>query len=401
MTCEQIKENISLYMDNALDNKEKKELEQHIHTCNSCKLEFTQMLDTIDLLHSIPPEELPFNLHEEIMKKVYDMSSEHKIQSVSKKDKFFRLLKPMVAVFLVLIVVGFGVLGIFTLIPTKSITEEMEKNSAPQEMIVRDTANENSDFYRKKMESSTDFAEIENLPEQKIIKTASLFLEVEDFDLVYQKIKQMVEKNKGYIVNAESYIYYSDDEKKEYLKEGHLTIRVPREVYGTAQQQIIELGKLKHQSENSDDITDQYMDTEGKIRMLKVQEERLLVIMENATKVEELIQLEQRLNEVRTDLEILKGRIQNWDKLVAFSTIEVKIRQVKKAMIHAIAPNFSIKIKEGLITSINRAQSSMEIFFINIARNFIQIIFGLVCIIIGIWVIKFLYIKIKFKFNKI
>ena len=70
-------------------------------------------------------------------------------------------------------------------------------------------------------------------------------------------------------------------------------------------------------------------------------------------------------------------------------------------MIHAIAPNFSIKIKEGLITSIDRAQSSMEIFFINIARNFIQIIFGLVCIIIGIWVIKFLYKKIKFKFNKI
>ncbi|NLL69949.1 MAG: DUF4349 domain-containing protein [Epulopiscium sp.] len=403
MTCEKIQENISLYLDGILDEEERKKLEQHINECDQCALEFTHMLDIMDMLHSIPQKDVPHKFHKELIKKIDQVNNS---SSDNKKNKILRSLKPIAAVFLLLLFIGTSAILILT--PMGRMSKSIRNDSAPQEMIESKAENTvTSESYDREVtfdteesklsESSRSFSEIGSLQGQKIIKTASLSLEVEEFDSVIQDIRQLVESNGGYVASAETYIYSSNYEKKEYLKEGHMKIRIPSEKYGTAQQQLIEMGHLKHQSENSENITEQYIDTQSRIRMLKVQEERLLAIMEQATKVEDLIKLEQRLNEVRTDLEVFQGRIQNWDQLVTFSTIEIQIRQIKKASLQTVSPNFTVKMKDGFIDSINHAQSSIERFLIKIARHFIQIIFGILLALIGIWTIRVIYKKIKMK----
>ena len=96
--------------------------------------------------------------------------------------------------------------------------------------------------------------------------------------------------------------------------------------------------------------------------MLEVEQDRLLEIMKKADKVEDLIKLEERLTQVRTDLEIYKSKIKNWDQLVAFSTFTINLREVKEIEpIKAPNPNFMTRIKSSFNKSINDVRETLKI----------------------------------------
>ncbi|NMA82777.1 MAG: DUF4349 domain-containing protein [Epulopiscium sp.] len=420
MNCQQIQENISLYMDDILNEEEKQLLNHHIIECENCTNEFAYMIDLINDLQNIPQKELPFGYHEELIKKVELITTENQKKNKKEKKRLFftEWLKPMVAVFLLVILVGTATIFSLEVLTPKNLASDSapRENSSKADMapsaydgntgqVVYDSKiAETQDITAESEETSKSqesFVDSVVLQDQKIIKKATLSLEVEEFDNTVQEIRTLVEQSGGYMEHAESYIYSSNREREEYLKEGNFVLKIPKDKYGSAQERIIQMGHLNHQNENSLNVTEQYIDTESRIRMLNLQEERLLKIMEQATKVEDLILLEQRLNEVRSEIEVFQSKIKNWDKLVSFSTIEIHLRQVKKVMIEPVQSEFGVKLKEGVIDSINNTQRGLERLSLHIARNFMQIVFRVILLLIGIWLAKFLYKKVKLKKRRI
>lgn len=67
LDCNKIKEIMSLYIDNELDNNEKIEFENHIQNCDSCKKEFEELKNIIIDINNLPQEELPENFHNDLM----------------------------------------------------------------------------------------------------------------------------------------------------------------------------------------------------------------------------------------------------------------------------------------------------------------------------------------------
>ncbi|WP_058485054.1 DUF4349 domain-containing protein [Defluviitalea phaphyphila] len=400
MSCEQFRELMSSYMDGYIEEDKKIEFENHLKYCKDCKEEFEQFKFIINEIKKLPDKKLPNHYHEDLMLRLYKSKEEDRL---SRRNSYFnwKILVPLAASFIVLIFVIGNLDNILTTkdyYKQESATEEMMEDSIDIDMAGFNIEGEKlqitaEDGVNSKLNYSTDV-------DRKIIYDSNMYIEVEDFDKTINEIKNMANNSGGYVENSSSYIYDSDPERDIYLKQGTIVIRIPVESYGQIQEELISLGHLINQEENSTNVTEEYIETESRIRMLEIEQNRLLEIMEKSDKVEDLIKLEERLNQVRTDLEIYKSKIKNWDQLVSLSTFTIKLKEVKeKEDLKNLDPNLTTKIKFSFIKSVNDIRQVFEKIIIYAAYGVIPfIIFIIIIFIVFIItkpIIKLLLKKIK------
>ena len=90
------------------------------------------------------------------------------------------------------------------------------------------------------------------------------------------------------------------------------------------------IGNVTEQRDWAENITEQFYDSQSRLNTLKVEEERLLAMLEKADNVTDMIDLEARLSEVRYNIESVTSRLRNWQNQVDYSTVTVNITEVKE-----------------------------------------------------------------------
>ena len=77
-----------------------------------------------------------------------------------------------------------------------------------------------------------------------------------------------------------------------------------------------------------EDITGSYFDTQARLNALEQEEKRLLELLEKAETLDEIIQLEDRISNVRYEIESLTSQMKIYDKEVAYSTVSIFLEDV-------------------------------------------------------------------------
>jgi hypothetical protein len=90
---------------------------------------------------------------------------------------------------------------------------------------------------------------------------------------------------------------------------------------------IKEMGKVNSVSIYVQDVTQEYVDNESRLRNLEAQQERLLGLMEESTSVKDSIEVQRELSNVESQIEVIKGRQNYLDNLISYSTIDVYIQE--------------------------------------------------------------------------
>lgn len=159
--------------------------------------------------------------------------------------------------------------------------------------------------------------------ERKIIKNASLSLEVEKgkFNETFDKITSLAEQAGGYISSSTSEAYEGS------LASGTITIRVPDVKFNDVLTKAKKLGKVLSINVSSQDVTEEYVDLESRLRNQEAQAAVLLDMMKKATTVQDSIQIQQQLSYIQEQIEIITGRMRYLDNLVSFSTIEIYVKE--------------------------------------------------------------------------
>ncbi len=183
---------------------------------------------------------------------------------------------------------------------------EMSGEFAEEEMAVQD--------------DGVQYSDTQAPDERKVIKTAYLEVEVEKgkFDNVIFKITALAEQNGGFVSSTQS---YSDSDGN--LTSGRITIRIPHNQYNSALEKVKNMGTVTSISISGQDVTQEYVDLESRLRNLEVQEEVLLGLMRQSKTVEDSLQVQRELSFVQGEVEVLKGRMNYLDNMVSFSTIDV------------------------------------------------------------------------------
>jgi hypothetical protein len=256
------------------------------------------------------------------------------------------------------------------------IAQDTEKSSRNSGAIYGEVAPSEIPKGKVALQSTEFDAQVPNVEalsntdlEKKIIKTAKISLKVYDFDYAMQQLKSITEQAGGYVENSNSYIKYSDPEKNVHLKSGSIMLKIPSEVYNSIVTSAIGLGTVTDNNEYIEDVTSDYVDTGSLLKAKKLEEQRLLAIMEKAEKVEDLILLEQRLNAVRSELGVYEGRINNWDRLVKFSTVIITIDQEKQLYgVESVPNTLSGRVKKSFIFSIDTIKNTSADIVVGLAK---------------------------------
>ena len=161
---------------------------------------------------------------------------------------------------------------------------------------------------------------------RKILRNGELTLEVPAPAEAERKITSIADAVGGFVVTSESKQHETGDPPKQYL-EVNLVIRVPEAQFQTAFDQILSLGSRVIQNKTTgEDVTEEFIDLEARIRTQKALEIQFLEIMKQATKVPDALEVQRQIAEVRTEIEKLEGRKRFLENRASLSTITVSLQ---------------------------------------------------------------------------
>lgn len=397
MDCKSFEEKMSLYIDDMLDEMEKKELKLHLNECSKCRILFEKMNSIVNYARDCEEIELPKDFNEKLRIKLKEIE---RPESFRKK---FKILSALAAALLI-VVLSISMVNNFQGINSKNqdAPMEMQMASEPESRGIENTDYNDFNYDTISDEaappSDTGFNEQKEVKKEnrKIIDEAYIDLDVEDYDIVFNEIIDYVKSLGGFIENSETgYQYNKFREEKDPLKRGYLKIRVPCDKFEDTIKYIDSLGIIKRKNLVGRDVTEQYYDIENRVKNLKIQEERLREILSKAEKVEEILMIENELRRIRTEIDQNTSVLKKWDSLVALATINISLNEVEvlNKEIKNVDKSIFEKSKEGFITTVN---SIIKLFEKTII--FLITILPIIILLFILFVIAyFLYRKYKFR----
>ena len=187
----------------------------------------------------------------------------------------------------------------------------------------------------------------------KVIHNGRIDLYTDDYKATFDKITSYVRGICGFVQASND--AYVDESDFSFGSTGYLVLRVPSAKFSDSMDVIEGYGRSVGSSTSSENITESYKDIESELKSYRIEEERLLVYLTKAGKIDELLTIEKELTRVRTEINSRVSILNNYDKQVAFSTITVNLTEDKTATGKIDSPfsDFGQKVSDGFVSSIN------------------------------------------------
>lgn len=217
--------------------------------------------------------------------------------------------------------------------------------------------------------------------ERKIIKSFSYTLETKDLDAAVLALEAAIAQCGGYYESAQVYGNTEEGGNAEFV------LRVPAAQAEKFGGDLSSIGNIVSQSKKGDDVTTAYYDTEAQLDSLKIQQERLMALLEKAETLEDILLLETELTRVRTEIERLTTVLVRYDDLVEYSTVSVYVRQVQNYT-EPEPDSFGTRIAETFRSSLEFAEDVMETIVIVVVWLAPLLIFSAVVFVVIFAVVK-------------
>ncbi len=165
--------------------------------------------------------------------------------------------------------------------------------------------------------------------DRKLIRTVNMSVETTEFDSVMETLEQRIRDLGGYIECMETYngsVYSSYHSNRS----ASMTARIPAGQLNGFLGEVFEIGNVTRRSENVQDVTLDYVDMASHKKTLQAEHDRLLELMEKAESIEDIITIEQRLSNVRYQIESMEAQLRTYDNKVDYSTVYLDVSEVKE-----------------------------------------------------------------------
>jgi hypothetical protein len=184
---------------------------------------------------------------------------------------------------------------------------------------------------------------------RKIIYSATLELVVKNLDDTRRDVERIVDGHKGYI--AKSDVSGSVGSRRS----ATWTLKVPVEKFREAVTALAALGNTVRNTSDSQDVTEEYIDVQARIKNLKVEEETLnKLLKDQAVRLDDVLKIRDQIKTVRGDIERAEGRLKYLETMSAVSTITLTASEetTYKPEPSPAAPDFGDRIDSTFDTSL-------------------------------------------------
>lgn len=220
------------------------------------------------------------------------------------------------------------------------------------------------------------------LEPKKVITTINLSFETTEFEKSNEDLNKLIEKYNAYVENSN--ISYNHYYNQQMYRHGQFTIRVPKESMVSFKTELNLIGHMVSENTNKQDVTKQYQDTESRLNVITIKEERILALLERAEKIEDIIALEDQLSQIIYEKENLKSSLLTLDDKIDFSTVHIQLQEVRKITdTETIETTFGTRIMNAFKNSFFAFKRNMENLIILIIYNIpLLIIFGVILYVV-------------------
>lgn len=224
-----------------------------------------------------------------------------------------------------------------------------------------------SNYATADMEGETDTAHLPEDSPEKIIYSADATVETTHFEDTLTKVAAMVDEYGGWIqsssVNGAN--YYNTARGRVSYRSAYYTMRIPSARFNELMNSLSALGNVPYTYTYTENVTSQYYDTQARLTAYQTQETRLLEMMEIAETVEDIITIEEKLTELRYQIEALQSTLNNWDRKVSYSTVNLSIEEVEEYTPESAAsPSYGQRLLNSLEDSLHGIGSFFANFLI-------------------------------------
>jgi Domain of unknown function (DUF4349) len=158
-------------------------------------------------------------------------------------------------------------------------------------------------------------------PERKIITSGQVALTVKVYDPFYKALEQQLQQIGGYVSNLEA------TRDSGSVRWATITIRIPPARTNLMLSWLREHGMIQSENIKAEDVSEEYYDIQARLQNAKRLEARLLdMVQKNTGKLADLVLLEEKIGEVRENIEQMEGRIRNMDRLISLATLSLNVK---------------------------------------------------------------------------
>lgn len=278
----------------------------------------------------------------------------------------------------------------------QSAPAESQAGTATQSATDAEQAVQRSDAYTKgqtqqvslsQADQSLSMAEALN---RKILRNAELMLEVSDPMVANRQITSIAESLGGFVVSSESRQRPTEESGKQELQI-NVVVRVAAVNFALALEQIRAQGsRVIQEKTTGQDVTEEFIDLEARIKTQKALESQFLEIMKQANKVPDALEVQRQVADVRTEIEKLEGRKRFLENRASLSTITVSL-QTPSAIVVSTS-GFRRNLREAVADSVSVA-SGIVLFLTRFVIVMVPIF--ILIIIPGLLVTRFVLRRAK------
>lgn len=208
--------------------------------------------------------------------------------------------------------------------------------------------------------------------QQKLIKEAYLRFESPDLEKTYNQIIQIVNQNKGYVQH--------DNETKSYnTVTRNLTVRIPSNAFQNTVDGISSnVGFFDTKRISSKDVTEEFIDLEARLKAKQTLEQRYLELLGKAKTVDEMLQIERELSNIREEIEAQQGRLKYLENKVSLSTLDIEFYK------HTAESGVTQSYGSKMWNAISSGFSGLSVFFLGLLSIWPFILI----VIVVIWAVR-------------
>lgn len=199
---------------------------------------------------------------------------------------------------------------------------------------------------------------------RRVIRTGQVAVEVETFDDAARRLLAIAEGAGGFVADSS----YADDGG---TRRGTFVLRVPAARFGDVMRQVEGLGTVQRRQISGQDVTEEFVDLEARVRNLERQEARLLSFMDRATRIPDLLAIENEVARVRGEIERLTGRLRFLANKVELATVQAEVAQKPKK-------------QPGGFWDFDQTMARLKAVFLNTVRQLLVAVEGLAAVAAGL-----------------
>jgi hypothetical protein len=180
---------------------------------------------------------------------------------------------------------------------------------------------------------------------RRVIRTADLSIEADSPEDVEQRVTMLADSKGGFVVSADTSRWRGDDGAESTTV--NIVFRVPSGAFDATLDDLRRLGRhVSGEKVTGQDVTEEYVDLEARIRAQRAVEEQYLSILKDAKTIHDALEVQQKLGEVRTEIERAEGRRRFLENQTSLSTITVHVARHIDA-VEANGPGFGRSLRRA------------------------------------------------------